>query len=247
MSPDRPSDPFAPPEVAGPEVPGRGSLLTETVRRWVRHAPVLVQIAVVCGSLSPLLEIALSGTGDPQIVTAASLFVSGLSGTAATSAALRVVHAREGRSEASTGAIVRGATADTIGLLGPLIAMQFQVLLGLLLGVFPGLWLLARWSLAWPVLVLERSGLERAATLSVGQRWPLFVAWSSAWVVVLIVWIPVLVLAGQSRFGEWIGSMWATVVILLPRLVVYELWLRTIEARADLNQQARGPRASGQP
>lgn len=223
------SDPFTPPAEAVPVSPERGDLFTETVRRIVRHGPIVMQLCLVCGSVPLLGETAIAmATGDAEVGQQVGLVLGLFSGITSTSAVLRVVHAREGRSDATALDIGRGALADTLSLFVPVMGYQLAVGLGLIFGVFPGLWLIARLALVWPVWVLERSGMQRAALLSEGRRWPLLGAWLGAWLVAIVVFLPVSVLGDDSVFTSWVTSVWLTVAMLVPTLAMYEGWLRAV-------------------
>jgi hypothetical protein len=153
----------------------------EVIRRvfgiYVDQAPVLMPAAAVVfvftGVLSRLLTNAGGGLGLVALLislVATTLFTGMVVGL--------VADLQNGRRDASPGQLLRAVTP----VIGPLIVVAVAAALGVLVGLFliviPGLILLTVWSVAAPVVVLERppglQALRRSRELVSGHGWQVF-------------------------------------------------------------------------
>ncbi|HEY1457700.1 MAG TPA: YciC family protein, partial [Solirubrobacteraceae bacterium] len=154
-----------------------GALIRRTFQIYVDQSPVLMPAAAVVfaitGVLSSLLIVASPGLAILAIVislTATTLFTGMV--------VELVADVQSSRREVSVGQLLRAVTPVfgqlvAVGLLaGILEAVGFVLLL------VPGLILLTIWSVAAPVVVLERPGavaaLRRSAELVRGNGWQVF-------------------------------------------------------------------------
>jgi uncharacterized membrane protein len=190
-----------------------GALIRRTFQIYVDQSPVLMPAAAVVfaitGVLSSLLIVASPGLAILAIVislTATTLFTGMV--------VELVADVQSSRREVSVGQLLRAVTPVfgqlvAVGLLaGILEAVGFVLLL------VPGLILLTIWSVAAPVVVLERPGavaaLRRSAELVRGNGWQVFA-------VIAVLVIGVVLLAGAIELaGESAGAL----VGLVVRVVV---------------------------
>src|SRR5579884_87451 len=160
--------------------PGRveiGRVLRRVFQIYVDQAPVLMPAAavvfVITGILAGLLVVA-----QPGLIVVA-LVIDLVAGTLFTGMIVELVaDLRDGRRDASVGSLLR-AVAPVLGqlvLVGFVVAVG--VVVGILLLVVPGLILITIWSVAAPVVVLERppglGALGRSRELVRGNGWQVF-------------------------------------------------------------------------
>jgi Uncharacterised protein family (UPF0259) len=154
-----------------------GGVIRRVFGIYVDQAPVLMPAAaavfVFTGILSTLLTNSASG------LRFVAVLISLVATTLFTGMVVELVaDVRDGRRDASPGQLLR-AVAPVIG---QLIVVAFAAALGVLVGLFllvvPGLILLTVWSLAAPVVVLERPpglrALRRSRELVSGNGWQVF-------------------------------------------------------------------------
>jgi hypothetical protein len=159
---------------------------------YVEQAPVLMPAAatvfVFTGILAYLLVVAHPG------LLLVALIIDLVAETLFTGMIVRLVSdLRDGRRDASVGSLLRAVTP----LLGQLVIVGFVAAVGIVIGFFllilPGLYLITVWSVAAPVVVLERppglSALARSRELVRGNGWQVFG-------VILLLTILVAVVSG---------------------------------------------------
>jgi hypothetical protein len=169
-----------------------GDVIRRVFGIYVDQAPVLMPAAaavfVFTGILSTLLTNSASG------LRFVAVLISLVATTLFTGMVVELVaDVRDGRRDASPGQLLR-AVAPVIG---QLIVVAFAAALGVLVGLFllvvPGLILLTVWSLAAPVVVLERPpglrALRRSRELVRGNGWQVFG-------VILVLDLLIAVIAG---------------------------------------------------
>ncbi|MSU88113.1 hypothetical protein GE300_00610 [Rhodobacteraceae bacterium 2CG4] len=216
---------------------GIGRLVTSTFGLLLRHAPLFLAISLIPSVGQAALQLFAYPTdfgdiaaGEPATlyltrvfaVIGISLIISLLTMGAITMAAYDVRlgnPVRVGRYLTRT----LGA-APAIVVLGLLlyVAMGF----GFLLLVLPGLYLMARYWVMAPAILVERAGfrgLGRAAELTQGYRWPILGAGVLMFVVVILISIGLAealgVAAGPNAFGTTaMLSPGYTVVLLVQAL-----------------------------
>jgi hypothetical protein len=225
VDPVRVGDVFTPP---GDEShPSPVSLhLARTARTLARHWPEMAALVVLSASLEWVFALATGGDRNARILAAS------LARPVTTAAMLHLVHAEdEGDPITPWAALARGAVSFP-SIFASRCVYSLVLALGLVCGLLPGLYAAVRWGLSWPVLVLERRGLGRAAELSAGRRGEIAM-------VLAITWAPVVPCA---LAGGWLAARLpgpdlaacaadgaATLASLLPTLAMYEFW-RSIPA-----------------
>jgi hypothetical protein len=181
-------------------MPGKldvGGVIRRVFAIYVEQAPVLMPAAaavfVFTGILSTLLTHASPG------LRLIAVLISLVATTLFTGMVVELVSdIQDGRRDSSPGALLRAVTP----VIGPLIAVAFAAAIGVLIGfillVVPGLILLTLWSVAAPVVVLERppglQALRRSRELVSGNGWQVFG-------VLLVLDVLVVALAGVLDAG----------------------------------------------
>ena len=193
-----------------------GGVIRRVFSIYVEEAAVLMPAAAVVFVLSGILGTVLVALAPGLVILA--LVISLLATTLFTGMVVELVaDVQDGRRDATAAGLLRAATP----VLGKLIlvgAVQgVLTVIGFLLLVIPGLILLTIWSVAAPVIVLERprglDALRRSRELVRGNGWPVFG-------VILVLGVLVVVLsalvdaAGESA-GTGIGIVVRVVVGVL--------------------------------
>jgi hypothetical protein len=215
----------------------------EVIRRvfaiYVDQAPVLMPAAAVVFVFTGVLSRVLTNAGGGLALIA--LLISLVATTVFTGMVVGLVaDLQDGRRDSSPGQLLR-AVAPVIG---QLIVVAFAAALGVMVGLFlvilPGLILLTAWSVAAPVVVLERPeglrALRRSRELVRGNGWQVFG-------VILVLDLLVAIVAGgldvaADSAGTGVGLV-VTVVLgvltapfpaLAAAVLYFELRARSAEA-----------------
>jgi len=180
-----------------------GAVIRRVLDIYVDQAPVLMPTAavvfVVTGIVSEVLFAAAPALG------LVSLILSLVATTLFTGMIVELVaDVQDGRRDASVRGLLQAATPVLGELLLVAIVAGAGVVLGFVMLIVPGLVLITIWSVAAPVVVLERPGglraLGRSRSLVRGNGWPVFV-------VILVLGILVVVLgAAIEMAAESAGS-----------------------------------------
>ncbi|HEX3519364.1 MAG TPA: hypothetical protein VHT29_10055 [Solirubrobacteraceae bacterium] len=168
-----------------------GAVIRRVFHIYVDQASVLMPAAaavfVVTGIISALLA-----TSGSLIGVLLALVISLVAGTLFTGMVVELVaDVEDGRRDASPGQLLRAA----MPVIGQLILVGFVAGVGIVVGFFlivvPGLILITIWSVAAPVVVLERpqglGALGRSRELVRGNGWQVFGVIVILYVVVTIV------------------------------------------------------------
>ena len=149
-----------------------------------------------------------------------------------------VADVQDGRRDATVGQLLQAATPVIGQLILVGIIAGIGILIGFILIIIPGLILITIWSVAAPVVVLERPGafkaLGRSRELVRGNGWQVFG-------VIVVLVIGVRIVAGII---EAIGDAGGTGVGIVVRVIV-EILLAPLSALAAsvLYFELRGPTA----
>jgi hypothetical protein len=155
--------------------------------------PASAVVFVITGIVSALLVAAAPG------LALIALLLSLIAGTLFTGMVVELVSdVQDGRRDHSAGELLRAATP----VLGQLILVGIVAGIGILIGfvliIVPGLILLTIWSVAAPVVVLERPGvfaaLSRSRELVRGNGWQVFG-------VIFVLFVLVIVLSSAIQIG----------------------------------------------
>jgi ABC-type multidrug transport system fused ATPase/permease subunit len=174
-----------------------GAVIRRVFDIYVDQYPVLLPasavVFVITGIVSALLVAAAPG------LALIALLLSLIAGTLFTGMVVELVSdIQDGRRDHSAGELLRAATP----VLGQLILVGIVAGIGILIGFFliivPGLILLTIWSVAAPVVVLERPGvfaaLSRSRELVRGNGWQVFG-------VIFVLFVLVIVVSSAIQIG----------------------------------------------
>jgi len=216
-----------------------GGVIRQVFQIYVDQASVLMPAAAVVfiftGILSTLLIKAAPG------LAIVSLLISLVATTLFTGMVVELVaDVQDGRRHATAAGLLRAAAPVLGKLILVGIVAGFAVVLGLLLFIVPGLILITIWSVAAPVVVLERPpglrALGRSRALVRGNGWQVFA-------VIFILFILVAVLAGAVDAGaESAGTGVGLVVRVIVGVLAAPL---SALAQAVLYFQLRGLATAG--
>lgn len=186
-----------------------GAVMRRVFAVYVDQAPVLMPAAAVVFVFTGILSTLLAHAGAGLQLLA--LLVSLIATTLFTGMVVELVaDVQDGRRDATPGQLLR-AVAPVVGRL---ILVAFVaaagVLVGLLLIVVPGLILLTLWSVAAPVVVLERPpglrALARSRELVRGHGWQVFT-------VILVLDLLVAIVAGGLELAATSAGTGVGVVV----------------------------------
>jgi hypothetical protein len=159
---------------------------------YVDQSPVLMPAAAVVFVFTGILTTVLTDAGSGLRLLA--LLVSLIATTLFTGMVVELVaDVQDGRRDASPGQLLRAVTPVLGQLIAVAIVAACGVLVGFLLLIVPGLVLITVWSVAAPVVVLERPpglhALRRSRELVRGNGWQVFG-------VIVVLDVLVAILAG---------------------------------------------------
>lgn len=162
---------------------------------------------------------------------------------------------QDGRRDTSVGDLARSAMPVILPLIGAGFLIVIGVGLGLLLLIVPGLYLLTRWSVTAPALVVERGGviasLRRSRELVQGHGWPVFgtllVTFLLAGVVGLSLHQAALAISDGPILRVVLSVLASTVTAPIEALVASVLYFRLLKiererpAESVLEQPSHSP------
>ena len=212
-----------------------GGVIRRTFEIYADQALVLITAAAVVFVISAVVG-ALLVTASPGLAIIA-LVVSLVASTLFTGMVVELVaDVQDGRRDASPGQLLQAA----VPVLGQLILVGIVAGIGIVIGfiliIIPGLILLTIWSVAAPVVVLERPGglraLGRSRELVRGEGWNVF-----AVILLMVILVSVISFAIEA-----VAASAGTGIDLLVRVVVGILTAPiSALASAVLYFQLRGP------
>ena len=145
-------------------------------------------------------------------------------------------------------ALSRGI-AVLLPIIGLSILMYLGVVIGFMLIIIPGIYLLVRWSAAIPVLVHERLGIlasmKRSAELTKGSRWRIFglmvIIYIALIVVQMVLGLLVIAVTGVSSIiGALLAALVSAVaaVLISIAMAVSYVELRYVKEGTDVKELA---------
>src|SRR5271155_5227724 len=154
-----------------------GAVIRRVFDIYVDQASVLMPAAAVVFVFTGILS-ALRIAASPGLALVA-VIVSLVATTLFTGMVVELVaDVQDGRRDAGPGQLLRAVTPVLGQLILVGIVAGIGIVIGFILIIIPGLYLLTVWSLAAPVVVLERPGvlaaLRRSRELVRGNGWPVF-------------------------------------------------------------------------
>jgi hypothetical protein len=174
-----------------------GVVIRRVFAIYVDQAPVLMPAAAVVFVFSGVLSTVLLAAGSGLAVFA--LLISLVATTLFTGMVVELVSdIQDGRRDSSPGQLLSAVTPVLGRLILVGIVAGAGVLVGFVLLVVPGLILITVWSVAAPVVVLERppglGALRRSRELVRGSGWPVFG-------VIILLDVAVAIVAGGAELG----------------------------------------------
>ncbi len=209
-----------------------GGVIRRVLDIYVDQASVLMPAAAVVfvftGIVASLLVVASSG------LTLVALLIDLVAGTLFTGMVVELVaDVQDGRRDSSPSQLLRAVTP----VLGQLILVGLIAAVGVLIGfiliVIPGLFLITIWFVAAPVVVLERPGafaaLRRSRELVSGNGWQVFGVILVLYIAVGVVSFIIEALADSAGSGAGIvvrvivGVLTAPLASLAAAVLYFEL------------------------
>ncbi len=193
-----------------------GAIIRRTFQIYVDQAPVLMPAAAVVFVISSVFGVLLIAA-SPGLAFIA-LIVSLVATTLFTGMVVELVSdVQDGRRDASAGQLLRAVTP----VLGKLILVGIVAGIGIAIGfvliIVPGLILATIWSVAAPVVVLERPAglraLGRSRELVRGNAWNVFAV--ILLLVILVGLVAALIDAGGDAAGTAVGLVVRVIVGIL--------------------------------
>ncbi len=215
-----------------------GGVIRRVFQIYVDQAPVLMPAAAVVfvftGIVSTLLVAASSA------LSLLAVIIDLVAGTLFTGMVVELVaDVQDGRRDASPGQLLRAVTPVLGQLILVGIVAGIGIVIGFVLVIIPGLFLLTVWSVAAPVVILERPGvfaaLRRSRALVRGNGWQVFGVIFTLYIAVGIV--AFLIEGVAESAGSTVGIVVRVVVGVLTAplsaLAAAVLYFELRGARAD--------------
>jgi hypothetical protein len=227
-----------------------GAVIRRVFDIYVDQAPVLLPAAAVVFVITGILSAVLVAAAPALALVA--VIISLAATTLFTGIVVELVaDLQDGRRDSSVSALLQAA-APVIGqLLLVAIVIAIGVVIGFVLIIVPGLILITIWSVAAPVVVLERPGvfaaLSRSRELVRGNGWQVFGVILVLDILVVIVGSGIEIAADSASSGAGIVARVIVGVLSAPlsALAAAVLYFELGGARAS---EALGtPGASGMP
>jgi hypothetical protein len=190
-----------------------GKVVSRTFQIYSDQVSVLIPAAAVVFVISGILSALLIAAAPVLAILA--IVISVVASTLFTGMVVELVaDVQDGRRDATAGQLLRAASPVLGQLILVGIVAGIGIAIGFILIIIPGLILLTIWSVAAPVVVLERPGglnaLSRSRELVRGNGWNVFG-------VILVLVVLVVVVSGII---EAIADSGGTAVGLVVRVVV---------------------------
>lgn len=153
---------------------------------------------------------------------------------------------QDGRRDNSVGELMSSVMPVLGALLGAGILAGFGIMLGLVLLIVPGLFLLTIWAVIAPVIVIERRGIiesfGRSRELVRGNGWPVFGTVLSAFLITVIASLIFGAIAEGIANGPLVrivfSALSATLTAPIGALVAAVLYFRLLGLKGDASAPA---------
>ncbi len=215
-----------------------GGVISRVWRIYVDQAPVLMPAAAVVFVFTSILTTVLAKAGPGPFIVAELVALVAIWLFTGMVVEL-VADVQDGRRDATPGQLLRGVVPVLGSLILVSIVAGIAIVIGFALIILPGLILLTIWSVAVPVIVVERpaglGALGRSRALVRGNGWRVFG-------VILVLYFLVLVVSGALQAagdsaGTGVGIVVGVVVGVLtrplPALAQAVLYFDQLSARGE--------------
>ena len=201
---------------------GVGNLITETFSIFVSRFWLFAIVGIVVMVIFSLLTFAFFGgafVSGTNLASTTSVAVATVAGTilslVGTSLLMGILALAAYDAKLNKPARLGTYIAMTVASLVPLVVLSivnaFAMMIGLLLLVVPGIFILVIWSVMAPAVVIERagfSGLGRSAALTKGYRWPVLGFLIILFIINVGIAIVLSIVAGLGIVGLGAPSGW---------------------------------------
>jgi hypothetical protein len=165
-----------------------GATLSEVFSIYSANAGVLLPVAFWLFLVVAILD---GLAGSSLILLLVSSMVGIAAGTLYQGTVVNLVSdVQDGRRDFSAGELLRSATPFVLPLIGAGILAGLAIIVGLILLIVPGLFLMTIWAVIAPVIVVEKSpvmaSFGRSRELVRGNGWPVFGAIVVAFLIVIV-------------------------------------------------------------
>jgi hypothetical protein len=193
-----------------------GSVISSAARIYRDHAGVLLASALAVFAVEALLVLVLGAVGSLLSIVV-STFYQGL-------VVELVRDVQDGRRDSSVGELFRSVAPVVAPLLAVSILAGIGIVIGFVLLIVPGLFLMTIWSVVSPVTVIERPGVfnafGRSQALVKGYGWQVFGVIVVVIVVSIVVGLLVGVIASSMSDAGRALVQWAFNVVTAPLLAL---------------------------
>lgn len=168
-----------------------GAVIAETFSIYRSNAAVLLGSAAAVFIVVGILQAAFYSAGGLLLITLGS--IAGLIGTTLyTGFVVKLVEdVRDGRRDFTVGELFNSAAGSVVSLIVNGFLKAIAVVIGLLVLIAPGLYLLTIWAVTAPVIVIERRGgiaaFGRSAELVRGRGWDVFFVIAVAFLIGIVI------------------------------------------------------------
>jgi Uncharacterised protein family (UPF0259) len=224
-----------------------GAVIRRVFQIYVDQASVLMPAAAVLfvftGILADLLVVASPG------LALVAVLIQLVAGTLFTGMVVQLVaDVQDGRRDASPGQLLRAVTPVFGQLILVGIVAGIGVVIGFILVIIPGLYLLTVWSLAAPVVVLEHPGvfaaLRRSRELVRGNGWQVFGVIAVLYILVSV--FSFVIEGAADSAGAGVGIVVRVIVgVLTAPLVGLAASVMYFELRGRAREDVVEPDPSG--
>jgi hypothetical protein len=229
-----------------------GAIVRRTFEIYVDQASVLMPAAAVVFVISGIFGILLIAASPALALV--SFIVSLVASTLFTGMVVELVaDVQDDKRDASVGQLLRAASPVIGQLILVGIVAGIGIVIGFILVIVPGLILITIWSVAAPVVVLERPGglgaLGRSRELVKGNGWNVFAV--ILLLVILVGVVSFLIEAVADSAGTGVGLVVRVIVGILTAPIsslaaaVLYFQLRGSPASADTEPDPSGPFQAG--
>jgi hypothetical protein len=204
-----------------------GDVIGEAFRIYREQAAVVLPLAFGLFAINAVFELVVGGPGSALVALVVGLFYQG--------AVVQLVRdVQDGRRDNSAMELVNSVTPVALSLLAVSLLSAIGVVIGLVLLILPGLYLLTIWAVAAPVIVIERPGVfgafGRSQELVKGNGWSVF---ALLLIVAVLVFVPAFIIqlpadaaAGHTASAviDWVvQSLVAPIGALTSSVLYYAL------------------------
>lgn len=207
-----------------------GTVISDMFRIYRSNLAVLLGSAAAVFVIAGLIQGALYAEGGAFLVAIASI-VSLIATTLYSGFVVKLVEdVRGGRRDSSVGELFSRAASAVGGLIVNGVLKAIAVVIGLVLLIVPGLFLLTIWAVTAPVIVIERRGgieaFGRSHELVRGKGWDVFGVIVITFVITVIISAIFNAIGGGMGDGgqlvfSTIGSIVAAPIIAIVASILY--------------------------